>query len=52
MGNTETTASDVAFTTTVKALQSRKGSRHAYARMEQGGGWQTTITEDLKTEIE
>ena len=52
MGNTETTASDVAFTTTVKALQSRKGSRHAYARMEQGGGWQTTITEDLKAEIE
>ena len=45
-------ASDVAFTETVKAIQSRKGSRHAYARMEQGSGWQTTITEDLKLEIE
>ena len=39
--------SDVAFTPTVKAIQSRKGSRHAYARMEQGGGWQTTITPEL-----
>ena len=45
-------ASDVAFTETVKAIQSRKGSRHAYTRMEQGGGWQTTITKDLKLEIE
>ena len=45
-------ASDVAFTEAVKAIQSRKGSRHAYARMEQGGGWKTTITEDLKEEIE
>jgi predicted pyridoxine 5'-phosphate oxidase superfamily flavin-nucleotide-binding protein len=44
--------SDVAFTETVKAIQSRKGSRHAYAGMEQGGGWKTTITEDLKEEIE
>ena len=48
----ERNASDVAFTDTVKAIQSRKGSRHAYARMEQGGGWQTAITEDLKSEIE
>lgn len=39
--------SDIAFTPTVKAIQSRKGSRHAYARMEQGGGWQTTITPEL-----
>ena len=44
--------SDVAFTGSVKAIQSRKGSRHAYARMEQGAGWQTTITADLKDEIE
>lgn len=42
-----THASDVAFTPTVKALQSRKGSRDAYARVEQKGGWQTRITDDL-----
>lgn len=52
MKNTFTTASDIAFTPTVKALQSRKGSRHAYARMEQGGGWESRITPDLKDEIE
>src|SRR3954471_2637193 len=40
-------ASDIAFTSTVKAIQARKGSRHAYSRMETGGGWQTTITPDL-----
>lgn len=40
-------ASDVAFTPTVKEIQSRKGSRHAYARMETGQGWGTTITPDL-----
>lgn len=46
------TPSDVAFTPTVKALQTRKGSRHAYARMEQGGGWESRITPELKDEIE
>jgi uncharacterized protein len=46
------TPSDIAFTPTVKALQTRKGSRHAYARMEQGGGWESRITPDLKDEIE
>ena len=40
-------ASDVAFTDSVKAIQSRKGSRRAYGRMEEGAGWQTTITPDL-----
>lgn len=40
-------ASDVAFTPAVKAIQARKGSRHAYARMETGKGWGTTITPDL-----
>lgn len=39
--------SDIAFTEAVKAIQTRKGSRSAYARMEQGSGWETTITEDL-----
>jgi predicted pyridoxine 5'-phosphate oxidase superfamily flavin-nucleotide-binding protein len=40
-------ASDVAFTPSVKAVQSRKGSRNAYARMEANGGWPTRITLDL-----
>ncbi|MFL5348094.1 MAG: pyridoxamine 5'-phosphate oxidase family protein [Hyalangium sp.] len=41
-------SSDVAFTEQVKALQHRKGSRKAYERMEQGGGWATAISEDLR----
>jgi predicted pyridoxine 5'-phosphate oxidase superfamily flavin-nucleotide-binding protein len=40
-------ASDIAFTPTVKAIQTRKGSRSAYAKMEAGIGWKTTITPDL-----
>lgn len=40
-------ASDVAFTPSVKAIQSRKGSRSAYARMEGQGGWATVITQEL-----
>ena len=39
--------SDVAFTPGVKAIQSRKGSRSSYARMESQGGWATAITEEL-----
>jgi predicted pyridoxine 5'-phosphate oxidase superfamily flavin-nucleotide-binding protein len=45
-------ASDVAFTDVVKAIQQRKGSRTAYARMERAGSWETTITPELKAEIE
>jgi uncharacterized protein len=48
----KTYASDVAFTDTVKAIQARKGSRPAYARMEAGGSWEQSITADLKAEIE
>lgn len=44
-------ASDVAFTPTVKALQARKGSRGAYARMEQGHGWEARITPELEAEL-
>jgi len=40
-------ASDIAFTPEVKAIQTRKGSRGAYARMEDGGSWETAITPDL-----
>ena len=47
-----TPPSDIVFTPTVKALQQARGSRHAYARMEQGNGWQTGITDDLRGFIE
>ena len=47
MSDTHTFSSDVAFTPTVKALQVRKGSRDAYAHVEQHGGWRTEIDEDL-----
>lgn len=40
-------ASDVAFTPTVKAVQTRKGSRRAYANMEKNAGWARTITPEL-----
>ncbi|MCW5623519.1 MAG: pyridoxamine 5'-phosphate oxidase family protein [Burkholderiales bacterium] len=45
-------SSDVAFTETVKAIQARKGSRRAYARMEEGGGWDTAINPGLRGFIE
>ena len=40
-------ASDVAFTPSVKAIQSRKGSRNSYRRLEERGSWKTRITPDL-----
>ena len=40
-------ASDVAFSTAVKAVQAQRGSREGFARMEQKGGWRTRITPDL-----
>jgi len=40
-------SSDIAFTPTAKAIQLRKGSRDAYARMEAGGGFPTAIDEEL-----
>ena len=40
-------SSDVAFTPTVKAVQTRKGSRRAYGRMEERGSWKTRITPEL-----
>ena len=45
-------SSDIAFTPAVKAVQARKGSRQAYARMEDEGSWETTITPDLRVFIE
>jgi len=45
-------ASDIAFTPSVKAVQTCKGSRASYARMEEKGSWQTCITPDLAAFIE
>ncbi|HNP62248.1 MAG TPA: pyridoxamine 5'-phosphate oxidase family protein, partial [Nitrospirales bacterium] len=39
--------SDIAFTPSVKAVQERMGSRKPYARMEEGDGWSSTITQEL-----
>jgi len=40
-------SSDVAFTPSVKAIQAQRGSRQSYARIEERGGFRTTITADL-----
>jgi predicted pyridoxine 5'-phosphate oxidase superfamily flavin-nucleotide-binding protein len=47
MSDTPDFPSDVAFTPAVKAVQARKGSREAYARVEQGAGWRTEVDADL-----
>ena len=49
---TPTYPSDVAFTPSVKQIQSRKGSRRAYQSMEETRGWATAIDEDMKAFIE
>jgi predicted pyridoxine 5'-phosphate oxidase superfamily flavin-nucleotide-binding protein len=40
-------SSDVAFSANVKRIQSERGSRNSYARMEARGGWETTVTPEL-----
>ena len=40
-------SSDVAFTAAVKAVQERRGSRRSYRRLEEKGGWRTTVTPEL-----
>ncbi len=52
MDEPSTYSSDVAFTPSVKAIQTRKGSRRGYANVEQRGSWQTSITPDLAHFIE
>ena len=42
-----TSRSDIAFTPTVKAIQSARGSRAGYAKLEARGGFRTGVTEDL-----
>lgn len=39
--------SDIAFTGSVKTAQRERGSRDIYAKMEQRGGWQDRVTDDL-----
>jgi hypothetical protein len=47
MSDTCSYSSDVAFTPVVKEIQARKGSREAYAHVEQSGGWRTEIDDKL-----
>src|SRR6202047_3269186 len=47
MSDVHTYPSDVAFTPAVKEIQTRKGSRRAYAQVEQNGGWRTEVDESL-----
>ena len=39
--------SDIAFTPAVKSVQTAKGSRANYARLEHGDGWESTVTPEL-----
>lgn len=43
--------SDIGFSPAVKAIQADKGSRDSYAKMEQRGGWKTTVTPEIETFI-
>jgi predicted pyridoxine 5'-phosphate oxidase superfamily flavin-nucleotide-binding protein len=40
-------STDIAFSPAVKSVQERRGSRAAYARVEQKGGWATTLDPSL-----
>jgi predicted pyridoxine 5'-phosphate oxidase superfamily flavin-nucleotide-binding protein len=51
MSDTHVYSSDVGFTPAVKAIQARKGSRQAYAHVEERGGWRTEIDEDLAARL-
>ena len=51
MTDTRTYSSDVAFTPAVKSIQTRKGSREAYAHVEENGGWRTEIDERLASQL-
>ena len=41
--------SDIAFTPAVKAVQTEKGSRGSYAKVESSGSWNTDVTVGLET---
>jgi predicted pyridoxine 5'-phosphate oxidase superfamily flavin-nucleotide-binding protein len=40
-------SSDIAFSPAVKAVQAKRGSRERFAKMEEKGGWRTSLTPDL-----
>lgn len=44
-------SSDIAFTPAVKEIQTDKGSRSSYARMETGESWKTEVTPELEAFI-
>ncbi len=52
MADIRSYTSDLAFTPSVKALQTRRGSREAYGRMEMNGSWETRVSPDLARFIE
>ncbi len=43
--------SDIGFTPAVKSEQEKRGSRDNYRKMEEGRGWQDTVTPELATFI-
>jgi predicted pyridoxine 5'-phosphate oxidase superfamily flavin-nucleotide-binding protein len=45
-------SSDIAFTPMVKALQTERGSRASYAKIDERGGFRTAVTEDLTSFLE
>ncbi len=47
MSGSHAISSDVAFSPAVKAIQTAKGSRDAYAHVEERGGWRTEIDDNL-----
>ena len=51
MRNSSGFPSDIAFTDAVKAQQTRMGSRRAYAHMEEGSGWNTSVSPELEAEL-
>jgi hypothetical protein len=44
--------SDIAFTPAVKTVQTAKGSRATYAKLEHGDGWESTVTPELAEFLE
>jgi len=52
MADIRSYTSDLAFTPSVKAFQTRRGSREAYGRMEANGSWETRVSPDLAIFIE
>ena len=43
--------SDIASTSSVKAVQEQRGSRQVYAKVEERGGWQKEVTPELRNFI-